>query len=404
MPSLPPAPSSRVVVVGASLAGLRAAEALRKTGFTGDIVLVGDEDYLPYNRPPLSKRFSDGCMAPEALALHRTAHDVTWRLGSPVVAADFDARTVTLASGEVIGWHGLVIGTGLRPRTLPVSGPETGRHRLRTFDDAVEAGRAIRGARGLVVVGSGFIGCEMAATAATMGVATHVVAPEAAPLLGAVGETTGLEVKRRLERLGVTFHLETVPVRYLGEHTVTGVELSDGSELAADVVVEAVGSTPNVEWLAGNGLDLTNGVLTDSRLHVANRPDVVACGDVARFPILGYDQTPRRLEHWTVAVDTARQAGTNLAHELLGQPEEQHDFSNVPSFWSHMGDVKLQSFGQPALGLGDVRVLEGDLGSDVAIGYHRADELVGVVLFGMTSRYSDYRRAVDRASSALVSA
>jgi NADPH-dependent 2,4-dienoyl-CoA reductase/sulfur reductase-like enzyme len=253
----------------------------------------------------------------------------------------------------------------------------------------------------VVVVGGGFIGCEVAAAAARLGLRTHLIAPESAPLLAAVGELVGTEVRSRLTDLGVIFHLDTVPLRYHGGDHVEGVLLSDDQVVSADVVIEAVGSDPNVEWLADNDLDLSNGVLADAKMRVSGREDVVACGDVARFPIVDYDDEPRRLEHWTVAVDTARVAGANLAHHLLDQEEQVTEFAAVPSFWSHLADLKIQSFGQPALGLDDVRVLEGDLRTEAAIGYHRDRVLVGVVLLGLTSRFASYRNALDRSALAL---
>ena len=398
-----PRSSQRVVVAGASLAGLRAAEALRKCGFTGELLLVGNEHHLPYNRPPLSKDLSGERTIPDALARHGNAEDISWRLGAQIVSSDLGRRVVTLGSGEQLTWDGLVIATGLRSRLLPLPGPEAGRHRLRTFFDSVTLGRALQGARHVVVVGGGFIGCETAAATAQMGLRTHLVAPESTPLQAAVGELVGTEVRSRLTDLGVTFHLGTVPLRYDGGDRVDGVVLSNDRLVPADVVIEAVGSDPNVAWLADNDLDLTNGVLADARMRVSGRADVVACGDVARFPIIGYDDEPRRLEHWTVAVDTARVAGANLAHHLLDQEEHVAEFAAVPSFWSHLADLRIQSFGQPALGLEDVRVLEGDLRTEAAIGYHRDSDLVGVVLIGLTSRFAHYRKALGRSALALAS-
>lgn len=366
----------RVVVVGASLAGLRAAESLRRAGYEGELVLVGEEPHLPYNRPPLSKDIAADRAMPESLALGRLGDDVKWRLGTQVVQANLSHRAVELGTGEQIAWSGLVIATGLRPRALRLPGPEAGRHRLRTFYDSVAIAQALRGARRVVVVGAGFIGCEMVAAAASMGVAVDLIAPEPTPLAHALGDQVGTEVKRRLIEMGVRFHPNTSPIAYLGSQQVSGVMLANESVLHADVVVEAVGSEPNVAWLVGNDLDLTDGVLTDSCLRVDGRDDVVACGDVARFPILARDETARRLEHWAVAVDTGRLAGSNLARHLLASGERPDEFDAIPSFWSHLGVHKIQSFGLPGIGLHDVRLLEGDLTGDAVMGYYRADELV----------------------------
>jgi NADPH-dependent 2,4-dienoyl-CoA reductase/sulfur reductase-like enzyme len=174
---------------------------------------------------------------------------------------------------------------------------------------------------------------------------------------------------------------------------VTAVALSDGRTLPADVVVEAVGCVPNVEWLDGNGLDLRDGVLCDGRLRVEGHADVVACGDVARFPNALFDDVPRRVEHWTMATDTARRAGATLAAHL-GGVEVDDGFGPMPSFWSDQYELRLQSFGSVGLGADDVRVLEGELGGDVVIGYHAAGRLVGVVLIGSAARGAHYRSAI----------
>jgi 3-phenylpropionate/trans-cinnamate dioxygenase ferredoxin reductase component len=184
--------------------------------------------------------------------------------------------------------------------------------------------------------------------------------------------------------------LGTVPTAFLGNGIVEAVTLADGSRLPADVVVEAVGCRPNVEWLAGNGLDLGDGIRCDAHLRVEGRPDVVACGDLARFPNALFDDVPRRVEHWTMVTDTARRAGTSLGRWLTGQDDDPATFAPVPSFWSDQHDFRLQSFG--TLEGEGVRILEGDLDGEVAVGYHRDGELVGVVMIGLTSRYLHYRQ------------
>jgi NADPH-dependent 2,4-dienoyl-CoA reductase/sulfur reductase-like enzyme len=294
----------------------------------------------------------------------------------------------------MLAWDGLVVATGLRPRRLGIPGPQRGRHVLRTLDDAGSLRAALAGARWVAVIGAGFIGCEIAALATGSGVEVHVIAPEAVPLERPCGKPLGDEIQRRLEALGIRFHLGVLAAEYLGDERVTGVALSDATKVDADVVVEAVGSVPNVEWLAGNGLDLTDGLLCAANLCVQNRPDVVACGDVARFPNLLFDRVPRRVEHWTMAVDTARRAGTTLAATLAGCALPEDPFTPVPSFWSHQDAVRLQSFGSPGLGGDDIRVLEGELEGEAAVGYHRHGELVGVILLGLAHRYAHYRKQV----------
>lgn len=369
-----------IVVAGASMGGLRTAEQLRAAGWTGRITVVGDEPHMPYNRPPLSKEVLSGKAPFASLAFtpKAAAADVEWRLGTRVTAARLDARTVTLDDGSLLPYDGLVIATGMRPRRLRCPGPLTGRHTVRTLDDA----QALRdeltrpGAR-VVVVGAGFIGCEVAATAVALGVAeVTVVDPLPLPMVGPLGELLGRALLRRHEDRGVRFALGTGVAGFRGRDRVTGVVLSDGTELDADVVVESVGSRANTEWLDGNGLDLSDGVLTDGLLRVGGRPEVVAVGDVARFPNARYDGVPRRVEHWSIPTDTAKHAAKTLVGADPGP------FAPLPTFWSDQHEFRLQSFGAPALGKDDVRILDGDPEGDVLVGYHHDGRLVGVVALG----------------------
>ncbi|MFK0150614.1 NAD(P)/FAD-dependent oxidoreductase [Streptomyces sp. NPDC090493] len=371
----------RIVVAGASMAGLRAAEQLRAAGWTGAVTLVGDEPHMPYNRPPLSKEVLAGKASFESLAFRPrpAVADVEWRLGRKAVAADLDGRTVRLDDGTELSYDGLVVATGMRPRRLGCPGPSTGRHTVRTLDDARGLREALTrsGAR-VVVVGAGFIGCEVAATAVGLGVAeVTVVDPLPLPMAGPLGELLGRALLKRHQERGVRFALGTGVTGFAGEDRVTGVELSDGSVLPADVVVESVGSVANTEWLDDNGLDLTDGVRTDACLRAGGRPDVVAVGDVARFPNARYDGVPRRVEHWSIPTDTAKHAARTLVADADPAP-----FAPLPTFWSDQHDFRLQSFGAPVLGKEDVRVLDGDPEGDVLVGYHHGGRLVGVVALG----------------------
>ncbi len=206
-------------------------------------------------------------------------------------------------------------------------------------------------------------------------------------------EMMGRSLQHRHEQRGVRFHLGRVPTAFLGDDRVTGVVLDDGTELTADLVVEAVGCRPNVEWLDGNGLDLRDGLLCDNQLRVEGRPDVVACGDLARFPNLLFDEVPRRVEHWTMVTDTAKKAGHTLGATLAGSHEDGV-FAPVPSFWSDQYGARIQSFGAVGLGDADVRVIEGDLDGEVAAGYYRDGRLVGVVLVGLGGRHLAYHGQV----------
>ncbi|MFJ4621210.1 NAD(P)/FAD-dependent oxidoreductase [Streptomyces sp. NPDC088812] len=378
--------TTSVVVAGASMAGLRAAEQLRAAGWDGPITLVGDEPHMPYNRPPLSKEVLAGKAPFESLAFRPRASvaDVRWRLGTRVVAADLDRRVVELDDGEVLPYGGLVVATGMRPRRLRCPGPRTGRHTVRTLADAQGLREALTrpGAR-VVVVGAGFIGCEVAATAVALGAAeVTVVDPLPLPMAGPLGDLLARALLDRHEQRGVRFALGTGVTGFEGDDRVTGVVLADGTVLAADVVVESVGSVANTEWLDGNGLDLTDGVLTDEHLRAGGRPDVIAVGDVARFPNARYDGVPRRVEHWSIPTDTAKHAAKVLAAHLTGADAGLPPFAPLPTFWSDQHDFRLQSFGAPALGKEDVRVLDGDLDGDVLVGYHTGGRLVGVVALG----------------------
>jgi NADPH-dependent 2,4-dienoyl-CoA reductase/sulfur reductase-like enzyme len=406
----------RVVVVGAGVAGLRAAEAVRKAGFTGEVTVVGEEPRMPYNRPPLSKdaigaEFDAGTLP---FRVPKAAGDVQWRLGTRVTAADLAGHTVTLDDGTQLDWDGLVAATGVRSRRLPLISPDAGRHAIRTLDDLEGLRKDLDRARRIVVIGGGFIGCEVAAAAAKRGLHVTVVEPEPLPMLRPLGAELAAALLRRHEARGVAFRLGVLPTGLSGDARVESVHISDGTSLAADVVVESVGSVLNTEWLDGNGLDLTNGVLTDNRLRVvvrddaspegAGRFDVVAAGDVARFPhplFGGPASNPAagRAEHWTVATDTARHAGAALGRHLAGgDPADAGPFTAVPTFWSDQYEMRVQSFG--VTGLDDARVLEGDLDGDVAVGYHRDGQLAGVVLIGLTGRYQHYRTLIAAVASA----
>jgi NADPH-dependent 2,4-dienoyl-CoA reductase/sulfur reductase-like enzyme len=235
----------------------------------------------------------------------------------------------------------------------------------------------------VVVVGAGFIGCEVAATAVGLGVAeVTVVDPLPLPMVGPLGELLGRALLKRHEERGVRFALGTGVSGFEGEDRVTGVVLSDGTVLPADVVVESVGSVANVEWLEGNGLDLSDGVLTCEQLRVGGRPEVVAVGDVARFPNARYDGVPRRVEHWSIPTDTAKHAAKALVADLTGTEAELAPFAPLPTFWSDQHDFRLQSFGTPVLGKDDARILDGDPDGDVLVGYHTGGRLVGVVALG----------------------
>ena len=400
--------AQRVLVIGAGMAGLRSAEGLRAHGFTGEILVVGDESWAPYNRPPLSKEALHGDLSHDKLVfrVRSNAADVDWRHGVSARRADLAQRLVHLDDGEVVGYDALVAATGVSARRLQIPGPpQTAagrRHVIRTLDDAIGLRAALVPGAKVVVLGAGFIGCEVAATAVKLGCEVHCVAIDPFPMVRPLGPELAAELQRRHEAQGVVFHLGVGVAEFVGDHHVTDVVLTDGTRLETDVVLEALGSRCNVEWLEGNGLDLADGVLTDAALRPVGEAGVLdgvaAVGDIARFPNLSFDDRPLRVEHWSIPTDTGRRAGAVLAAHLSGQGYDDvvaASWEPLPSFWSDQFDIRLQSYGMPGLADVDgVRVLEGDLRDECVVGYHRGDELVGVVGVGMLRVVNTYRDKV----------
>lgn len=396
---------ARVVVVGAGMAGLRSAEALRKAGYDDELVIVGEEEHLPYNRPPLSKEVLATEVTHDKVAfpLRSSLGEVDWRLGRPASALDLDTRTVTVGDDR-LAFDGLVVATGLRPRRLDLPGPPAtaaaGRHVLRTLADAAALrAELVPGAR-VVVLGAGFIGCEVAATARQLGCEVTCVAIDPYPMLRPLGPLLGAEMQRRHETHGVRFRLGVGITACTGDDRVTGVVLSDGETLPADVVVEAIASHCNVEWLSGSGLDLSDGLLCDPVLRVTREDGQVvdgvhAVGDLARFANPLFDDVPRRVEHWNIPTETGRRVGPALAGYLRGEGYDATlatPFAPLPAFWSDQYDVRLQSYGSPGLADADgVAVLEGSIDGEVVVGYRRGDVLVGVVALGMLPQVNAYR-------------
>ncbi|MFV2040177.1 MAG: NAD(P)/FAD-dependent oxidoreductase, partial [Acidimicrobiales bacterium] len=331
-----------ITVVGASLAGLRAVETLRRDGFDGTITVVGDEDHRPYDRPPLSKQVLAGDWEVERVSLVRDAAldelAVDWRLGTRATGLDLAARTVALDDGSSVGYDGLVITTGARCMELPGIEALAGVHTLRTLDDCL----AIRAdlettPRRVVVVGAGFIGAEVAATVKGLGLDVTIVEMAAVPFERILGAHMG-EVCAAVHRdHGVDLRTGVGVAAIQGGDRVEKVVLDDGTELEADVVVIGVGVRPNTEWLVDSGLVLDNGVVCDETCLAA--PGVVAAGDVARWPNSRFGEI-MRVEHW----DNAVEQGVHAARRLLsGQPTP---YTPVPWFWSDQFDRKIQLAGR----------------------------------------------------------
>ncbi len=396
-----------VVIVGAGLSGLRTGQHLRTAGFDGALTIIGDELHFPYNRPPLSKNALLQEIPPSEIEFRRKPEleGIDWRLGDPVVASHLTGRTLQLASGEEVHYDALVAATGSRPRRLLFDLEPTSRHVIRTIDEAVALRRSLRRGGDLVILGSGFVSCEIATIARTLGCNVDVVTTSMSPLSRLLGERVGRALQHRLEDIGVRFHLgRTVVDAAPASAESILMTLDDGTTLRAGSLVEAVGSTPNVDWLRGNDLDLSDGVLSDGFLRplVSGFPvdRVVVAGDIARFPSALFDEVPRRFEHWNFAADSARFAARVLAAQLRESSESTAEelsglrrFTPLPSFWSDQAGVRLQAFGYPAEAE-DCELLEGDLDDEFAMGYLIGGELVGVALLGLVNRQPHYRAHV----------
>lgn len=365
-----------VVVVGASLAGLHAARALRQAGHEGALTVVGEEPRRPYDRPPLSKEVLAGTWEPERTALAGGAEgalDVEWVLDRVATGLDVEGRRVHLADGTALAWDGLVIATGATPRTLPRADALAGVHVLRTLDDCLALRADLdAGPARVVVVGAGFIGSEVAATCRGRGLAVTLVEPLPTPLGRVLGGEVGELVAAVHRDHGVDVRLGVGVEELLGDVRVTGVCLADGTEVEADVVVVGIGVRPCTDWLEGSGLPLADGVVADATCEVA--PGIVAAGDVVRWPHPRYGEE-LRVEHW----DNAIAQGAHAAATLLAGPGGGEPFAPVPWFWSDQYDRKIMLAGRPA-GADEVRVVDGSLEERrfVAL-YRKGDEVVAAL-------------------------
>jgi NADPH-dependent 2,4-dienoyl-CoA reductase/sulfur reductase-like enzyme len=393
-----PSSADPVVVVGASLAGLRAAEALRREGYDGPLVVVGDEPHPPYDRPPLSKQVLIGKIGPEATALAVSADlDVEWRFGTRVEALDLDGRRLSLAGGDELPFDGLVIATGSAPRRLPSVLDPFGAPVLRTLDDAVALRAAFaEGAGRVVVVGAGVIGLEVASSARTCGLEVTVVEAARTPLARVVGPLLG-EVVAELHRAhGVDLRLGVGVEVVVGGARPEGVRLTDGTTLHADLVVLGIGAAPVTGWLEGSGVDLADGVRCDDRLRVLAGgrplPRVVAAGDVARWD--GPDGVPIRVEHWTNAVESAEAAAAAL---LRG--DDAPAYAPVPYVWSDQHDRKIQVVGVPSLD-DDLMIVDGSAAErKFAAAFGRDGRLAAGVAFGKPAKAMAIRRLLEAGSA-----
>lgn len=394
----------RIVVVGASLAGLRAAEAIRAAGWAGELHLVGDEDHLPYDRPPLSKQVLTGWIDADAehLRLPRLGDlgDVRWHLGDGAVGLDRDRREVVLASGARLGFDRLLVTTGVRNRPWPHPDQAAldGVIGLRTAGDAAWLRAALDAApKRVLVVGGGFTGAEVASVCRGRGLDVTLVERGEAPLVGALGAALG-EVTTAMHREhGVDLRCHTTVEALEGaDGRLRAAMLSDGSTVEAEVAVIAQGSVRNTEWLAGSGLLADErGVTTDAggRAFGVNglvTDDVFAAGDVARFPHPLFDFHFLSFEHWANAVLGGEVVGRNM----VCRAADRRAHLAVPLVWSMQFGVGIKVAGVPPLA-DEVVITQGSTDArSFAAAYGRDGTIVGAVTFDHARWISRYRNLI----------
>ncbi|WP_158890865.1 NAD(P)/FAD-dependent oxidoreductase [Amycolatopsis anabasis] len=369
----------RLVVVGASLAGLRAVEAARKAGFDGTITLIGAEPHLPYDRPPLSKAFLESVEEPRVTqyrdeAKLRDELRIDLRLGTPASAVDTEARAVRVGE-EAVRYDALVIATGAQARTLPGCARP-----LRTVDDARAIRAALVDARRVVVIGAGFIGSEVASSARARGLEVTVVEAAPTPLVRAVGALMGDRYAALHARGGADLRCGT-GVSAIEDGRVV---LADGTVLNADLVVAGVGAVPATDWLDGSAVRLADGVVCDETL-CTGVPGVYAAGDVARWHNPLFDRS-MRLEHWTSAAEQGAVAARNAL-----DPDNATAYQTVPYFWSDAYGSRLQFVG--VLGPDEVRVVEED-GTGFTAVYREGDRCVGALTLDRPRHIMKLRRLI----------
>ncbi|GAB3001325.1 MULTISPECIES: NAD(P)/FAD-dependent oxidoreductase [Amycolatopsis] len=348
----------RLVIVGASLAGVRAARAARHAGHTGTIILIGAEEHLPYDRPPLSKTFlthsSDHPAAhepdeqahppaPAVLMAEDELRDdlgVDLRLGVTATGLDTDSRELLLHDQQRLPYDRLIIATGATARRWPTTTHLAGLHYLRTLDDARALRAALARTTNLVIIGAGFIGSEVAATATQHGIHATIVETQDTPLAHAVGQTAGTALARLHTQAGTTLKCGVQVTDFSGTGHIEQVHLSDGSVLPADTVLVGIGAVPTTGWLTDSGVALDDGVACDPYL-ATSAPGVYAAGDLARFPHPRREGT-LRLEHWTAAAEQGAHAARNAI--TTAAPTR---YEPVPYVWSDWYSHRIQIIGDP---------------------------------------------------------
>jgi 3-phenylpropionate/trans-cinnamate dioxygenase ferredoxin reductase subunit len=374
-----------IVIVGGGLAAARTAEQLRRSEYAGPITIVSDEEHLPYDRPPLSKEVlrseaDDVTLKP---AEFYQENDITVLLGKAARSVDTAVQTLTLSDGSELFYDELVIATGLVPKRIPSFPNIEGIHVLRSFDESLALRQQAAEARHAVVVGAGFIGCEVAASLRGMGVDVVLVEPQPSPLASVLGEQIGSLVARLHRAEGVDVRCGVGVAEVRGAEKVEKVVLADGTELDADLVVVGIGSHPATGWLEGTGIEVDNGVVCDAAGR-ASAPHVWAIGDVASWRhTLGHEV---RVEHWSNVADQARV----LVPAMMGQ--DAPATVSVPYFWSDQYDVKIQCLGEPEA-TDTVHIVEDD-GRKFLAFYERDGVVAGVVGGGMPGKVMKTRAKI----------
>jgi len=384
----------RIAVVGASLAGLRAAESLRRLGYGGALVLVGAEKHLPYDRPPLSKELLQGRWEVDRIGLRRQPYEeleLDLRLGVRATALDLAARELVLGDGVREPFDALVLATGASPRRLRGQPDLPGVHLLRTLDDALALRAALEARPRVLVVGAGFIGAEVAASCRARGLQVTLVEPLPVPLARGLGEAMGRVCAELHRDQGVDLRCGVGVSGFQGHQRVERVTLSDGSSVEADLVVVGIGAAPETGWLEGSGLRLDDGVVCDG--FCAAAPGVFAAGDVARWhnPLFGEEM---RVEHWS----NAAEQGSYVAERLAGTDLGAQPFAPVPFFWSDQYGVKIQFAGRMRPD-DEVRLVAGSLAERKFTAlYGRAGRLSGVLAWSRPRDLAKYRRLIAAAT------
>lgn len=392
--------TERLVVIGASLAGMRAVLTARKSGFTGPLTLVGGELHLPYDRPPLSKAYLDeeepahpGFPAAASMA---TALDVDVRTDTWAASLDAERKVVGLSTGEELEYHALIIATGAEARTLPGSEGISGVHCLRTLDDAIAIRSALEAGARTVVIGAGFIGSEIASGARKRGLSATILEALPVPLVRSVGEEMGKACAELHINNGTDLRCGVKVTGLQSEDgKVTGVGLDDGSTVPADLVVVGIGVTPNTGWLKGSGITLherDGGIVCDETLGTG-LPGVYAAGDVVHFPNQLFDGEMMRVEQWT----NANEQGALAAKNALN-PDEAKPSAAVPYFWSDWYGHRIQFVGIPQAD--EIRVVSEELGEEKFLAlYRRGDRLIGCISIDRPSEIMKYRRQIMQSGS-----